>query len=285
MMRIIALILAAGMMAASAVTAYADLPARGMMAEKIKAEPAHVEELVLPKRKGTPAQAATRVIRMGETPPASLKAGTKVGEQEIKRNGLDAYFFAEEISDALFTRMYGKSFKENCSTPREDLRYLKVLYCGAGGASYVGEMVCNKEISDALLEIFRELYENQYPIEKMVLVDDYDGDNLKSAADNNTSCFNFRTAEGTSENLSFHARGKAVDINPLYNPYLWTDQEGNRRCDPVEGQEYMDRTKDFPYKIGDDDLCRRLFEEHGFIWGGTWNYDKDYMHFSYRFKG
>ena len=41
----------------------------------------------------------------------------------------------------------------------------------------------------------------------------------------------------------------------------------------------MDREQDFPYKIDENDLCCRLFKEHGFSWGGDWNSVKDYQHF------
>ena len=37
-------------------------------------------------------------------------------------------FYIEEISDELMERMKGKSFKDDCSVPREDLRYLHVLH-------------------------------------------------------------------------------------------------------------------------------------------------------------
>ena len=211
---------------------------------------------------------------------ALLPAGTKVEQDEIDRYGVSAYFTCHEISDEVFVRRRGKSFGEDCTTPREDLHYLKVLYCGPGNKPFVGELVCHREISQDLLEIFRELYEQDYPIEKMVLVDDYDGDDLRSAADNNTSCFNFRVASGPSGSLSYHARGKAIDINPLYNPYLWTDETGELHCEPEEGLLYADREEYFPYKMEREDLCCRLFLEHGFRWGGDWETEKDYMHFS-----
>ena len=226
------------------------------------------------------AYAATQVIRTG---PASLKAGTVVDGSDIRKNGISAYFTASPISDAVFGRMMGKSYKEDCTVPRGDLRYLKVLYCGPDGLTYVGELVCHKDISQDLLEIFRELYDNFYMIEKMVLVDDYDADDLKSAAANNTSCFNYRMSSGESGTLSYHALGKAIDINPLYNPYVWTDREGETHCEPEEGEAYADREKVFSYKIEEDDLCVALFMEHGFTWGGSWgNGEKDYMHFSIR---
>lgn len=136
------------------------------------------------------------------------------------------------------------------------------------------------DISDSLLSIFRELYDYRYPIQKMKLVDDYGADDIASAADNNTSCFNFRRSAGVSSSLSRHAYGKAIDINPLYNPYVWWDEEGVEHCDPDNGSPYMDRDASFPYKITEDDICVQIFTKYGFTWGGSWSNEKDYMHFS-----
>lgn len=70
-----------------------------------------------------------------------------------------------------------------------------------------------------MAEIFHELYLAEYPIERIRLIDEYDGDDTVSMEDNNTSCFNYRVVDGTSS-LSKHAYGMAIDINPLYNPYV-----------------------------------------------------------------
>ena len=48
---------------------------------------------------------------------------------------------------------------------------------------------------------------------------------------------------------------------------------------PPEAKEFVDRTRDFPHKIDREDLCYRLFREHGFSWGGAWTHSKDYQHF------
>lgn len=210
----------------------------------------------------------------------SKSAGTKVAKSEVAAAGTDAWFTVSKISDSVFSRMKGKSFGPDCTVQRDDLRYLKVLHYGPSGEIYVGELVCHKDIASSLSSIFRELYDHKYPIQKMHLVDDYGADDIASAADNNTSCFNFRISAGDSGVLSRHAYGKAIDINPLYNPYVWTDEEGNERCDPSNGSEYVNRSGDYPYKLDADDFCVKLFKEYGFKWGGDWGNEKDYMHFS-----
>ena len=194
--------------------------------------------------------------------------------------GVDIYaqnFSQQEITDSIFARIEGKSFKENCTTPREDLRYLKVLHYNKEGEELEGELICHKDIADDLLAIFRELHRAKYPIERMVLIDEYDADDEASMRANNTSAFNFRPASGMRR-LSKHSTGMAIDINPLYNP-LVKHREGRTRVYPSTATPYIDRTRDFPYKIVKGDLCYRLFKQHGFSWGGDWRRSKDYQHF------
>ena len=189
-------------------------------------------------------------------------------------------FCQEEITDAVFSRMMGKSYKEECTTPREELRYLRVLHYNKVGEELQGELVCHKDIADDLLAIFRELYQAKYPIERMVLIDEYDADDEASMRANNTSAFNFRKASGM-RTLSKHSTGMAIDINPLYNP-LVKHREGRTRVYPSNATPYIDRSQDFPYKIVKGDLCYRLFKKYGFSWGGDWKSSKDYQHFEKR---
>lgn len=159
-----------------------------------------------------------------------------------------------------------------------DLRYVHIIHYDFDGNLAEGELICHNFIAEDLLEIFYDLYASEYQIEKVTLIENYNGDDTASMADNNTSCFNYRMVDGT-KSLSKHALGLAVDINPLYNPYIRYDKKGGQTVSPVEGEAYADRTVSFPYKIDPDDLCYRLFTEHGFTWGGNWNSSKDYQHF------
>lgn len=187
-------------------------------------------------------------------------------------------FTIDTISDAVFQRMQGKSYKENCTVPRSELRYLRLSYYTADGQTKVGELICNKLIASDLKEIFQELYKHHYPIERMQLIDDYDADDERSMQANNTSCFNFRAIAGTKK-LSKHSLGMAIDINPLYNPCVKVNKDGSTSIQPKTGRRYANRQRQWPYKIDKNDLCYRLFVSHGFQWGGSWRSVKDYQHF------
>lgn len=186
-------------------------------------------------------------------------------------------FYISEIPDDIFAKMQGKSYKEDCTVPREDLRYVHVRHMGFDGEVKDGELVVNKAIADDVLAIFEELYKADYPIEKVRLVDEYDADDEASMSDNNSSAFNFRFISHTTR-ISKHGLGMAVDINTRYNPYVKT-VDGKLSIEPANGADYVDRSKDFPHKIDHEDLCYKLFKEHGFTWGGDWTHSKDYQHF------
>ena len=209
--------------------------------------------------------------------PERWIAGEIVPKERIERCGISRCFTQREIDDALFDRIYGRSFKTDCTTPRSELRYLTVLHVDIEGNIRAGELICHRTIAGELLEIFRTLYDAGYPIERMVLIDRYDADDERSMAANNSSAFNFRFISGTTKPSS-HSRGLAVDINPLYNPYVVT-RNGRTRVEPEAGRPYVDRTAAFPYKIERGDRCCQEFLRHGFVWGGDWRSCKDYQHF------
>lgn len=209
-------------------------------------------------------------------------------------------FFYQPLTDIVTARITGISYPvtesiapalsiqavnviSDTDTPAisyNDLCYMNVLYYDFQGTVQTGELICNKGIAQDLVEIFYELYLNEYQIEKIRLIDDYGGDDTASMEDNNTSCFNYRVVDGTTS-LSKHALGCAIDVNPFYNPYVVFNKNGSGETyiSPAGSEAYADRSQNFPYKIDENDLCYKLFKTHGFTWGGNWNSSKDYQHF------
>ena len=187
-------------------------------------------------------------------------------------------FAIDTLSDVVFARMQGHSFPKQCSVNRSDLRYLKVKHFDAQGKEHQGELVCNKRIATDLIDIFRQLHQAHYPIERIELIDNYGADDERSMTANNTSCFCFRKVAG-SKRLSKHSLGMAIDINPLQNPCVKKRQDGSMSVQPAAGRKYANRKQATPYKIEKGDLCYRLFKAHGFSWGGDWRSKKDYQHF------
>lgn len=220
---------------------------------------------------GTPSQ------QEGETGTTGGTGESFPGEYETPEGtitALDDDFYVSNITDEIFERMEGRSYGEGAPVTRQELRYVHVLHIGTDALPHEGELIVHESIAQDVMEIFYELYELGYVIEKIALVDSFGGDDNASMIVNNTSAFNARKIEGTDV-WSNHAYGLAIDINPLYNPYVGGEDE----VLPATARGYTDRSQDFSMKIDENDDCYRIFTEHGFTWGGSWEGVKDYMHF------
>lgn len=200
---------------------------------------------------------------------------------------ISRYFSAYEIveGDPVYQRINEKSYRQNPDIGLDELTYFKMLHYNFDGEIQVGELIMNSGLKEDILEIFQELFEHQYQIQSMYLVDNYwtgDGITSDSASidQNNTSAFNYRQSTASAE-LSNHAFGRAIDINPLQNPYIWYNEDGTPD-EYYRDEKYMDRSLDDPHIIDHDDLCCRLFLERGFTWGGDWVNPIDYQHFEKR---
>lgn len=186
---------------------------------------------------------------------------------------LNENFFSRTIDDELKQRINGRSYKADCTVPYSDLRYVSILYYDFNGNVHTGEIMCSASVARDMLVIFNVLYQAKYALTEVSLVDKYDAVDRASMSANNTSCFNFRVIAG-SDQLSNHALGLAIDINPQINPFV----QGSY-VSPKNGAAYADRTKDFPGKIDAGDLCYQLFMHYGWEWGGVWTRYQDYQHF------
>lgn len=187
-------------------------------------------------------------------------------------------FYYEEIGEDIKKRITGCSLpiefdKHYKSISYEDLRYINIRHYDFEGNEQIGEVIVHKEVAEDIVKIFYELYAAEYKINKMVLIDEYNGDDELSMSDNNTSAFNYRVVQN-SKTLSLHAFGLAIDINPLNNPYI----KGNT-ISPANARSYIDRNLKLPEMIYHKDLAYKVFTEYGWKWGGDYKSLKDYQHF------
>jgi hypothetical protein len=175
------------------------------------------------------------------------------------------------IDDALKARM-AYSWRKGCPVKRVSLRYVRVTFVRFDGTARQGELVVHKDAAADVVDAFRDLYDARFPVRRMRLVDDYQGSDDRSMAANNTSAFNCRRVSGSSS-WSEHSYGRAIDLNPVQNPYVY-----GRTVAPPAGKAYVART---PHRKGMvTRAVRNAFADIGWVWGGTWTARKDYQHFS-----
>jgi D-alanyl-D-alanine carboxypeptidase len=170
--------------------------------------------------------------------------------------------------------MTGLSWRPGCPVRLRNLRQVRVTYHGFDGPVQRGRLVVNRRWADDVLGVFRRLYRSGFEIHRVRLVDRFGADDRESMRHDNTSAFNCRYVAGTST-WSQHAYGRAIDINPVENPYV----DGSH-VSPRRGRRFLDRTDVRPGMIVRGDVVVRSFRRIGWGWGGTWSSAKDYQHFS-----
>ena len=216
----------------------------------------------------------------------SLTAGSILMEDSVDWNRINEYFAVYEIyeGDAVYNRIIGKSYQVNDNIGLSDLRYLKLLHFNFDGNIQVGELICNAVLAQDMIDIFTELFYCRYQICSMHLIDNYwTGDGVESDEASievdNTSCFCYRRATDAA-NLSNHAYGRAIDINPQENPFYIIRPDGSLEYYHTNAEPYLlNRDPSIPHVITEVDDAYRIFTAHGFSWGGNWSNPKDYQHF------
>src|SRR5262249_46954374 len=153
------------------------------------------------------------------------------------------------------------TWRPGCPVPIKDLAYLKLSYWGFDHKPHQGELIVNKALAQDIVEVFKFLYVKKFPIQQMQLIEKFKGDDEASMTANNTSAFNCRAVTGRPGVYSQHSYGRAIDINPLVNPYI----KGTLVL-PKEGVPFVDRTKSYPGKITRDGFIYKQFIARGWDW-------------------
>ena len=182
----------------------------------------------------------------------------------------------ERIDAELRRRLIGRNWHPGCPVPLHELRLVTVRYHGFDGRTHAGPLVLNEDVAEDVLWVFRRLFRHEFPIKRVALAPEWRPVRRRDWFDthNVTVSYNCRPiTNGTS--WSEHAYGRAVDINPLQNPYVNADGVLRRAA-----KAYVDRSQDVPGMIHPGDVVVRSFARIGWAWGGAWQSLKDYQHFS-----
>lgn len=147
---------------------------------------------------------------------------------------------------------------------------LEIPYVNFNGAEQMGQILIHKDLAQDVKSIFATLLEYQFPIQKMIPIAAYDWDDVRSMSDNNCSGFNYRVIAGT-DGLSNHALGRALDINPIQNPYFTSTG--------ISSPPGLTYDLSAQGVIADGDIVVSTFKRYGWEWGGDWATVKDYQHF------
>ena len=152
---------------------------------------------------------------------------------------------------------------------KKDLKLISVEYFSFDDKLHRGQILIHKDLASNVIEIFKVIKEKKFPIGKVIPIIKYNWSDENSMTDNNTSAFNYRYVKGTSQ-LSSHALGRAIDINPKLNPQI--KGENN-----IPANSKYDVT--ITGTITANSFIVKEFNKRGWQWGGLWKRNKDYQHF------
>ena len=185
-------------------------------------------------------------------------------------------FTSEPLPEHIIQLITGVTFHDTTPFGYDYLTYLTVTHVNFYGESVLGHLIVAASIGYEVLDIFREIYEGGFPIYSIKLIDYFNASDYLSMAANNSHAFNFRYIAGTNT-ISRHGFGVAIDINPVQNPYI-----RGETIWPAAGAEYVDRSYVRPGMIVPGNVVYNAFISRGWIWGGYWNWPRDYHHFERR---
>ncbi|MCY1398619.1 hypothetical protein D3C76_400730 [compost metagenome] len=163
------------------------------------------------------------------------------------------------------------------------LRVVSFAFTNFQGDTEQGAVTVLDAFAPSVQTLFDALHGQAFPLAKAQGLERYQGDDGASMADNNTSAFNERPITGGSRR-SLHAYGAAIDLNPLQNPYIGIEPNGEAMIDPLAAAHtYVNRLQyrpDKPERFGLAEPVVDIFADNGFInWGGYFNFPIDYQHF------
>ncbi|WP_234806597.1 M15 family metallopeptidase [Mycolicibacter nonchromogenicus] len=168
----------------------------------------------------------------------------------------------------------GSTWHRGCPVAPAQLRRVAVTHLGFDDRPHRGELIVHQELVPQVVAVFDRLYRLEFPIERMQSVARYrGGEDELSMEDNNTSAFNCRRIPG-SGTWSPHAYGRAIDVNPLLNPWVEHDTFA-----PRNAGVYLNRRRIEPGLLHAGDAAVRAFTDAGWRWGGAWKSPVDYQHF------
>jgi hypothetical protein len=152
----------------------------------------------------------------------------------------------------------------------EQLQLVQVKYISFDNKTHIGQLLTNKRIAGKLKIAFEYMYEQRFPIGRVIPVVKYQWDDNKSMAANNTYSFCYRDIY-----YSKHSYGLAVDINPFLNPVRW--KEGYEYRQTIPNGAVFEPSRPGTFTVHSPVVHK--FKTLGFRWGHSFTQKYDDHHF------
>lgn len=230
---------------------------------------------------GAPTLSSCTPAPAGPQPAAKMSEATaRKWTTNANRDNLPAsqpYGYAVRPLDVnTAEQMRGWLWNSNCPVRWEDLSIVTVIYRGFDGKSHTGRIIAHDSVAPKLGFALGMLYQGGFRVYQMDFMNTLATTQYPDLPSNNTYSFHCRNTTGGST-WSQHAYGKAIDLNPVENPYF---KQSTGYVFPPAGSQYIIRIPLKTGMIGPNSLTETAFYRIGWTWGGRWSSIKDWMHFS-----
>ena len=209
-----------------------------------------------------------RLLIVASIAVLAVAPAARAGQAPVFRSSISKLSVKERAA------MTPSVWRRGCPVDLGSLRMVRVSHWDFRGRVRTGRLVVNRDVATDVVAIMRDLYATRFPITWMVPIERFGGSDFRSIEADNTSAFNCRYVDGTTR-WSNHAYGRAIDINPIENPYVLRGRTSHTASVP-----YVKRTPRRPGMIVEPDAATRAIDAAGWGWGGRWNGVKDYQHIS-----
>lgn len=160
-----------------------------------------------------------------------------------------------DTHDNRLKKLFGGKIPKNKKEIEKYLVITKINYIDKKGNKKTKNIFIHKKLASQVKNIFKEIEKAGFP-----------------AYDIQVYNHKYRTNSDTIKKLSDHAYGVAIDINPKENCY-----KINGKCT----NDYFYKPNKNKYSITKNSVVYKAFTKRGWIWGGDWYPNQDYMHFSF----
>ena len=177
------------------------------------------------------------------------------------------------ISPAAWGRMQGVAWTSGCPVGMKDLASLQLTFWGFDGSRIRARWSC---IASLPRKRWRSSANCSPPISRLrgcSRTEAFDTGGYAQADD--TVGFYCRPDQGDPSKFGMHSFGYAIDLNPRLNPYF----DRKQGWWPPRLPANTDRDREAPGLITTRSAAFTIFTRHGWLWGGLFRDEPDYMHF------
>ena len=177
------------------------------------------------------------------------------------------------MTDAQWAKVRANGvWRDGCPGYRTSFRRVEVPYWGLDGKTHRGWVNVNADVASSTARIFNTLYAKNFRMHRVEGIEMFGGWEWLGSKGNVSTALNCRkpSEQNSANSSSPHAWGRALDVNPVQNPYI------NPRTGTWDPNAPASASAPGAIRYGG--LAWTVLRSYDWYWSGTDSW-RDYMHF------